>query len=316
METPERTAVATAMRKEWLDSDYYAVLGVGKDASEKDLKKAYRKLAQEYHPDSNAGDSAAEEKFKELNEAYDVIGDPETRKEYDHVREMGYFVGGPGGGQQYVRVEDMFGNQRGGAGSPFDLFGGLTDLFGGQQGRRQTAAAGTDVQTDLSLSFHDAIAGVTRDIAVDGQRLKVKIPKGVDDGARIRLRGKGRPGMGGGPNGDLYVTVHVGTHPTFRRTGNTVHLDVPITYAEATLGADITVPTLDGTVTLRVPPGTPSGTVLRVKGKGIEDGKGTMGDLRVTVEVQIPKDLTDEQRALLEKFASDDNSDPRAHLGV
>ena len=305
------------MRKEWLDSDYYALLGVSKDASEKEIKKAYRKLAQEFHPDRNPGDTAAEEKFKELNEAYDVIGDTETRKEYDHVREMGYFVGGPGGGQQYVRVEDLFGQPQA-SGSPFDLFGGLTDLFGntGQRGRRSAAAQGSDLQTDLSLTFYEAISGVTREISVDGQRIKVKIPKGVDDGSRIRLRGKGQPGLGGGPHGDLYVTVHVGKHPTFRRSGNTVHLDVPITITEATLGADITVPTLEGNVTLRVPPGTASGTVLRVKNKGIEDGKGVVGDLRVTVEVQIPKTITDEQRALLEKFAADGDDNPRAHLGV
>jgi molecular chaperone DnaJ len=313
--TPERTAVATTMRKEWLESDYYALLGVPKDASDKDIKKAYRKLAQKYHPDRNPGDATAEEKFKEINEAYDVIGDAETRKEYDHIREMGYFVGGPGGGQQYVRVEDLFGGQQPG-GSPFDLFGGLTDLFGGQRGRRPAASQGADVQTELTLTFHEAIAGVTREINVEGQRIKVKIPKGVDDGSRIRLRGKGRPGMGGGPNGDLYVTVHVGTHPTFRRTGTDIHIEVPITFAEATLGADITVPTLEGTVTLRVPPGTSSGTVLRVKGKGIEGSKGEIGDLRVTVQVQVPKELTDEQRALLEKFAAEGDDNPRAHLGV
>ncbi len=144
----------------------------------------------------------------------------------------------------------------------------------------------------------------------------MKIPKGVEDGSRIRLRGKGRPGFGGGPNGDLYVTVHVGTHPTFRRTGNDVHIHVPISFVEAALGADITVPTLEGSVRLRVPQGTPTGTVLRVKGKGIESSKGDVGDLRVTVEVHVPKQLTDEQRALLEKFAADDDNDPRAHLGV
>ena len=309
--------MAQTMRKEWLETDYYAVLGVQKDASDKDIKKAYRKLAQKYHPDRNPGDATAEEKFKELNEAYDVVGDAETRKEYDHVREMGYFVGGPGGGQQYVRVEDLFGQQTGG--SPFDLFGGLSDLFGGgggQRTRRSAASQGSDLRTDLSLTFHEALSGVTREISVDGQRIKVKIPKGVDDGSRIRLRGKGQPGLGGGPPGDLYVTVHVGSHPTFRRTGNTIHLDVPITFAEAALGADITVPTLDGTVKLRVPPGTADGTVLRVKGKGIEDAKGVTGDLRVTVHVEVPKQLTDTQRELLEKFAADDDDNPRAHLGV
>lgn len=306
--------MATTMRKEWVDKDYYSILGVAKGASDKDIKKAFRKLAQQYHPDRNAGDAAAEDRFKEINEAYDVLGDTETRKEYDHVREMGYFVGGPGGAQQYVRVEDLFG-QGGGGGSPFDLFGGLNDLFGGGRGRSR-ASQGADVQTDLSLTFHDAIAGVTRDIAVGGQRIKVKIPKGVDDGSRIRLRGKGQPGLGGGPAGDLYVTVHVGSHPTFRRTGNTIHVTVPISFTEAALGADIVVPTLDGTVTVRVPAGTASGTVLRVKGHGSEDAKGVVGDLRVTVEVQVPRTLTDDQRELLEKLRASTDDNPRAHLGV
>ena len=307
--------MAPTMRKEWVDRDYYAMLDVDKGASQKELKKAYRKLAQQYHPDRNPGDNAAEDRFKELNEAYDVVGDPETRKEYDHVREIGYFVGGPGGGQQYVRVEDLFGRGAPAGGTPFDLFGGLTDLLGNQRGRGR-AAQGSDVKTDLSLTFHEAISGVTRDINVDGQRIKVKIPKSVDDGSRIRLRGKGQPGLGGGPYGDLYVTVHVGNHPTFRRTGNTVHIDVPITFTEAALGADIVVPTLEGKVTVRIPAGTSSGTVLRVKGKGVESAKGITGDLRVTVEVEVPGELTDGQRKLFESLRDMNDDNPRSHLGV
>ena len=298
------------MRKEWLETDYYSVLGVGKDASEKDIKRAYRKLAQQYHPDTNAGDATAEARFKEVNEAYDVIGDPETRKEYDHMREVGYFVGGPGGGQQYVRVEDLFG---GGGGSPFDLFGGIGDLFGQTRSR---ARPGRDLSAETRLSFHDAIAGVTKQMTINGQRIKVKIPPGVADGARIRVSGKGAPGAGGGPSGDLYVTVRVADHPVFERSGGNLGITVPVTFVEAALGAEVAVPTLDGKVTLRIPPGTPSGKTFRVSGKGVATPKGT-GDLLVTVEVAVPTSLTDEQRQLLEKFRDNGpDENPRSHLGV
>ncbi|MDJ0961141.1 MAG: DnaJ C-terminal domain-containing protein [Acidimicrobiia bacterium] len=298
------------MRKEWLETDYYSVLGVGKDASEKDIKRAYRKLAQQYHPDTNAGDATAEARFKEVNEAYDVIGDPETRKEYDHMREVGYFVGGPGGGQQYVRVEDLFG---GGGGSPFDLFSGIGDLFGQTRSR---ARPGRDLSAETRLSFHDAIAGVTKQMTINGQRIKVKIPPGVADGARIRVSGKGAPGAGGGPSGDLYVTVRVADHPVFERSGGNLGITVPVTFVEAALGAEVAVPTLDGKVTLRIPPGTPSGKTFRVSGKGVATPKGT-GDLLVTVEVAVPTALTDEQRQLLEKFRDNGpDENPRSHLGV
>ena len=160
------------MRKEWLESDYYATLGVASDASAKEIKQAYRKLAQKYHPDKTAGDVTAETRFKEVNEAYEVLGDAETRKEYDHARQMGYFVGGPGGGQQYVRVEDLMG---GGRGSPFDLLGGLGDLLGRQPGSRPRG--GEDLSAEMHLSFHDAISGTTRQVTVTGQTIKVKIPK-------------------------------------------------------------------------------------------------------------------------------------------
>ncbi len=303
------------MRKEWLETDYYSVLGVSKDASSKEIKKAFRKLAQQYHPDTNPGDSAAEIKFKEINEAYDVLGDDETRKEYDHVREMGYFVGGPGGGQQYVRVEDLLGGQGfgGGSSSPFDLFG---DLFTSAQRVRTRPQAGRDLSTEISLSFHEAISGVTKSINLNGSQVKVKVPKGIADGKRIKVKGKGEPGTNGGPNGDLIVKIHVAEHPIFGRTGRNLTIDVPITFAEAALGADINVPTLDGKVRLRIPPGTPSGKTFRVAGKGVESSKET-GDLLVTVEVTVPDNLTDDERALLEKFRADRADDnPRSHLGV
>lgn len=305
-----------AMRKEWLETDYYAVLGVSKDASNKEIKKSFRKLAQQYHPDTNPGDSAAEIKFKEINEAYDVLGDEETRKEYDHVREMGYFVGGPGGGQQYVRVEDLLGGQNFGgnaAGSPFDLIG---DLFGSTQRVRTRPQQGRDLTTEVNLSFHEAISGTTKTINVNGAPVKVKTPIGIENGKRIRVKGKGEPGANGGQPGDLLVKVNVAEHPIFGRKGRHLSIEAPISFVEAALGAEIDVPTLDGKVRLRVPAGTPSGKTFRVAGKGVETKKGT-GDLLIVVNVEVPTELTDAERNLLEKFRdnrTDDN--PRSHLGV
>lgn len=302
------------MRKEWLETDFYKVLGIQKDASQRDIKKAYRTLAQELHPDKNPGDAEAEARFKEVNEAYEVLGDAETRKEYDSLREVGYYVGGPGGGTQYVRIEDLLGGTE--SRSPFDMFGGLTDLFTGGRRTRQVQP-GRDLRTEIGLTFFEAIGGVTKQISVEGQAFKVKIPRGVEDGARIRLRGKGEPSYAGGPAGDLYVTVFVGKHPLYERAGVDLKITVPVTFVEAVLGAEIDVPTLDGKVRVRIPPGTSSGKVFRVSGRGIEASGGTKGDLLVTVTVEIPTDLTDEQRVLLEKFRDngpDDN--PRAYLGV
>ena len=303
------------MRKEWLETDYYAVLGVSKDATQRDIKKAYRKLARDHHPDANEGKADSEARFKEINEAYDVVGDDDTRKEYDHARDMGYFVGGPGGAQQYVRVEDLFAGGGTGGGSPFDVFSGerLSDLFGRPARRAQP---GRDVAADVSLTFHESIGGVTKQLNVDGKTVKVKIPKGVDDGTRIRLKGKGGPGNRGGPPGDAFVTVHVAEHPVFARSGRNLGITVPITFVEAALGAEIDVPTLEGSVRLRIPAGTKTGKRFRVSQRGVEMAKDR-GDLLVTVEVTVPIKLTDEQRALLEKLRDnglDDN--PRAHLGV
>jgi len=308
------------MRKEWLETDYYTVLGVPKDASAKDIKKAYRNLAQKFHPDKNPGDAVAEQSFKQLNEAYDVLGDEETRKEYDHAREMGYFVGGPGGGQQYVRVEDIFGGGGGSRarGGPFDLFGDVGDLFQQAQPRRPRPQAGRDLSAETSISFHDAISGTVKELSVNGSHVKVKIPQGIEDGARIRVRGKGEPGANGGPAGDLYVKVRTASHPLFGRSGTNLTITVPITFVEAALGADIDVPTLGGTVRLRIPPGTPNGKTFRVAGRGVTSAKGT-GDLLVTVEVVVPRELNDEQRALLEEFratATGPDENPRSHLGV
>ncbi len=296
----------------------YDVLGVSKTAGDDEIKKAYRKLAREYHPDKNPGDAEAEARFKDVNQANEVLSDPKVRAEYDQARDAfarGAYVGGPGGGTQYVRVEDLgdIGDLFGSGGG---MFGGLGDLFGRPRGPQP----GADLQAEVSLSFHEAIEGTTRVLTVDGpdgrREVQVKVPAGVNDGARIRLRGQGRPGAHGGPAGDLYVTVHAARHPVFSRAGRDLKIKVPVTYAEAALGAAITVPTLEGTVTIKVPPGTQHGTTLRVSGRGVATAKGT-GDLLVTFQVRVPEHLDDEQRTLLERLKDlETESNPRSHLGV
>jgi molecular chaperone DnaJ len=306
----------STVRREWLEKDYYGVLGVDRAATTGDIKKAYRKLAQRYHPDNNPDDTAAETRFREVTEAYDVLADPKARAEYDQARDAfsrGAWAGGPGGRTQYVRVDDVgdLGDLLGGLGG----FGGLGDLFG--RGRAGSGPRkGADVETDLSLSFHEGVAGATKTVQAGGRSVQVKVPPGIENGARIRLRGKGGPGEDGGPAGDLYVRVHVAPHPIFRRAGKNLEVEVPITFTEAALGARIAVPTLDGKVTLKIPPGTPPGKTFRVTGKGVATPKGT-GDLLVTVTVEVPETLSAEQRELLTRLADlDEQSNPRKHLGV
>jgi len=307
------------VRREWMEKDYYAVLGVEKSASDRDIKKAYRKLAQQYHPDNNPGDTDAEDRFKDVSEAYDVLSDPETRTEYDQARDAfarGAWATGPGtGNSQYVRVEDLgdLGDLFGGGG----VFGGLGDLFG-RRGR--TAQRGGDVETDVSLTFHEAIAGTTRTLTTSGpsggRDVQVKIPAGVNDGARIRVRGRGRPGANGGDAGDLYVRVSVAKHPIFERVGRNLRVHVKIPMVDAALGTEVTAPTLEGTVTLKVPAGTQPGKTFRVSGKGVTTPKGT-GDLLVVVDVEVPTTLNDEQRALLERVRDlEPSENPTEHLGV
>jgi molecular chaperone DnaJ len=307
------------MRKEWLEKDYYAELGVDKDASPKEIKKAFRKLAREFHPDNNPNDPVAESKFKEINEAYDTLSDEESRTEYDHAREMGYFVGGSAGGQQYVRVEDLFGGADvRGAGGVEDLFGGFQDLFS-QGSRRQTPRPiqGQDVSGTISLSFHEALAGPTREFTIGEGTVKVRIPKGVSDGTKVRVRGKGAPGVNGGPAGDLYVKVGVGTHPLFGRKGKKdLTITVPLTYTEAALGSVVSVPTLEGTTKIKVPAGTQSDTTVKISGKGVETSGGT-GDLLVTLEIAVPTEISDGEREALKKLqVAEADWQPRSKLGV
>jgi molecular chaperone DnaJ len=317
--------------QDWFDKDFYKVLGVPKDISQAELKKTYRKLARKYHPDSNPGDAAAEAKFKEISEANAVLSDPDQRREYDQMRALG--AGAPrftaGGGGQPGGFEDVFGgmfgqgNQRTtrSAGGFDDIFG---NLFGGGNFGQPSGgfrgqggpSKGRDVTATTSLDFVSAIKGETVKLQAAGSKpISVKIPAGVSDGQKIRLKGKGEPSIDGGPPGDLTLTVSVRKHPIFERDGLNLRVDVPITFVEATLGATIEVPTLGGEpVKLRVTPGTPSGRVLRVKGRGVTTSKAT-GDLLASVQVAVPSHLTTEAKDHLEAFAKAmPVENPRAEL--
>ncbi len=304
--------------QDWFDKDFYAVLGVSKDVSDAELKKVYRKLARQYHPDSNPGDVKAETRFKEISEAYSVLSDPEARAEYDQLRAMGsgarFTAGGGQGG-----FEDVFGGMFGRGGrTQYQQYNqaDFDDLLGGMFGSggfgRSTGGfrgfggptRGRDVTATTTLDFLTAIKGDTVSLSrPDGRPLRVRIPAGVNDGQKIRLKGKGEPSPDGGEAGDMVLTVHVRKHPVFERDGLNLRVDVPVTFAEAALGATIEVPTLEGDVVrLRVAPGTPSGRVLRVKGRGATTAKGT-GDLLATVHVAVPAYLPGDAKAHLEAFA-------------
>jgi molecular chaperone DnaJ len=373
-------------QRDWFEKDYYKVLGVASGASDKEITKAYRKLARELHPDRNPDDAKAEERFKEVAAAYDVLGDATKRAEYDEVRRMGPVGGGFGGG---------FGGGRpgGGGASTFnfdagdlgDLLGGLFGRGGGGRRAPTGPQRGDDLEAELHLSFEDAANGVTttvnltseapcqtchgsgakpgtapkacprcngRGVLDDNQglfsfsqpcdrcggrgrivedpcptcggrglehrprRVKVRIPAGVRDGQSIRLKGRGGPGRNGGPAGDLFVRVRVSEHRLFGRSGDNLTITVPITFPEAALGADVAVPTLDGsTVTVRIPSGTSSGRTFRVRGRGVTTGSKT-GDLLVTVEVAVPRKLSAAQKKAVEALAAATDESPRQHLGA
>lgn len=317
--------------QDWLEKDFYAALGVSKDADQNAIKKAYRKLARKYHPDQNPGDAAAEAKFKELSEAYAVLSDEKERQQYDAVRQMAgggpRFAAGPGGAGGGASFEDLFGGMfggaaaggqgRGGAGPNVRFStgggGGFEDMLGGMFGggggfggfqSAQRPQQGSDLHARTTLPFRQAVEGSTVSLTVGGRSVKARIPAGVHDGQKIRLRGKGQPGVHGGPAGDLIITVGVEPHPVFSIDGRNLRLNVPITFAEAALGATIEVPTLDGKqVKVKVAPGTPSGRVLRVKGRGVVTPKG-VGDLLATVQIVVPQKLSDEARAAVEAFTA------------
>ncbi len=304
--------------QDWIEKDFYAVLGVPKDADAATIKKAYRKLARTLHPDHNPGDAKSEERFKEVGEAYAVLSDPEQHAQYDQLRAM---AGGPRfsagtGGAGGAGFEDLFGGMFGGGapgggrvrystqgGGGFeDLLGGLFGGGGGGGGFRQPRR-GSDVTATTTLPFRQAASGSTVTLSVDGRNVTARVPAGVSDGQKIRLRGKGQPGESGAPAGDLVITVSVTPHPLFSLDGNNVRITVPVAFDEAALGAQIDVPTLDGsTVKVKVPEGTPSGRTLRVRGKGITTPKGT-GDLLVTVQVVVPQRLTGAAKDAVRAFA-------------
>nr|WP_201470750.1 DnaJ C-terminal domain-containing protein [Microbacterium hydrocarbonoxydans] len=320
--------------QDWFDKDFYKTLGVTKDVSDADLKKTYRKLARKYHPDSNQGDEKAEAKFKEVSEAYSVLSDAEQRKEYDEIRAMGsgarFTAGGAGAGgfedvfsrfgqqgrgqQQTADFEDIFAMFNQGQGGSFGSgrFGQTSGGFRGFGGPQK----GADVTARTTLDFVTAVQGETITLqGDDGKPFKVKIPAGVADGQKIRLRGRGRPSPDGGESGDVVVQIAVRPHPVFTREGLNLRVVVPVTFTEAALGATIEVPTLSGdTVKLRVAPGTPSGRVLRVKGRGVTTSKGT-GDLLAELQIAVPAHLDDAAREALEKFQSlEPAENPRADL--
>ncbi len=340
--------------QDWFDKDFYAILGVPQDADATTIKKTYRKLAREWHPDSRPGDAAAELKFKEIGEAYAVLSDPEERQQYDAVRSMSrggarftaggagpgaggfedvfsqMFGGsggaarggragfGPGGGAQSVNLEDLL--------SGF-ASGGTAGMRGGPAGGRggggpgfgfRGPQPGRDVEARASLSFRQSVLGDTVIVSThDGERITARIPAGVKDGQKIRLRGKGMPGEPGAPRGDLMLVVSVQPHPVFGREGNHLTVDLPVTFAEAALGATVSVPTLDGKpVKVKVAPGTPSGRVLRVKGRGVETKTGT-GDLLAKVQIVVPQRLNTAATAAIEALRDDEAGyDPRAELFV
>ena len=331
--------------QDWIDKDFYSVLGVSKDASPEDVKKAYRKLARTYHPDQNPGDAAAEKKFKDITEANAVLSDPEEREQYDAIRAMGsgarFTAGVPAGGAGGAGFEDIFGDLFNGGGGGRRRYttssgGGFEDLFaqfggaqggdtrfstgggfggqGGFGGYQAPPTKGEDIHTTTTIPLRSAYHGTTVKLRRgNGQTTTVRVPKGVKDGQRLKIAGKGHTGPGG--NGDLFVTVKVKEHPFFTREGQDVHVTVPVTVSEAGLGATVQVPTLDeGHVNLKVPAGTSSGHRMRVKGKGFTSGSAT-GNMIVTVQVQLPADLDDAAQDALREFArATEGFDPRASL--
>ena len=328
--------------QDWMEKDFYAVLGVPKDADDAAIKKAYRKLARQFHPDQNQGNASAETKFKEIGEAYAVLSDSEQRRQYDAVRAMAggaRFSAGPGGagaGGFEDIMGSMFGggqgpagrggprvrySQGGSAGPGFEdilgsMFGGGRPGYGSAGPTGFTAPTqGADVVAQVTLPFRAAVEGTTAELEVNGRTITARVPAGINDGKKLRLRGKGKPGVGGGTAGDLVVTVHVAPHPVWTLDGLHLRMTVPVTFAEAALGTTLKLPTLDGaTVRLKVPSGTPSGRVLRVKGRGVQTAAAN-GDLLVSVQVVVPQKLSRKAKQALETFAAEsDGEDVRAGL--
>lgn len=307
--------------QDWVDKDFYKILGIAKDASDADIKKAYRKLARQFHPDRNSGDAAAEKKFKDISEAYSVLSDPDERQQYDAIRAMGggaRFAPHGAGSTANGGFEDLFGGLFTGGGGRHsggfstaggippefaDLFGGGFGGAGGPAGYQRAPQKGADRSATTTISFAGSIRGTTIGLREpDGDVIDVRVPAGIKDGQKVRVRGKGQYGPAG--NGDLMVTVNVKGHDFYTRDGDNLRIHVPVTFPEAALGADIEVPTIDGDkVKVRVPAGTPSGRTLRVKGRGVKHAKAT-GDLLVTIDVAVPRHLSKEAEEAVKAFAA------------
>lgn len=300
--------------------DYYKTLGVEKGATEAELKKAYRKLAVKYHPDKNPGDKAAEEKFKEINEAYEVLGDPEKRKKYDRLgenwknyeqhggRAQDYDWGQWGsGGQTYSyqgNAEDMFGGEGGFSDFFEQLFG--RSFGGGGSKRQQRATRGQDISATMEVSLEDAYAGGTKQVNVNGSRLNIKLKPGLYEGQVIRLKGKGVPGRNGAESGDLLITIHLAPHPQFELKGQDVYADVPVDLYTAVLGGKITVQGLGGPLNMNIPAGTDSGRIFRLKGMGMPsfNNASQPGDLYLTAMIHIPQHLSEQEKELFTQLAN------------
>ncbi len=286
------------------DKDFYKVLGVSKTATQDEIKKAYRKLAKDLHPDKNEGDKKIEERFKEVSAAYDTLGDTKRRAEYDEMQRLGATggfrpgAGGFGGQAGAPNMGDMFGGGQ--------QFGDINDLLGGLfgGGRKRGPRRGADFETTVTISFDESLRGVTIPLRLDSGTTQARIPAGVKNDQRIRLKGKGGAGDQGGPAGDLYVTVHVKAHPLFGRDGHNLTITVPIRFDEAVNGADIEVPVFDGKpVRIRIPAGTKTGAKFRARDKGVAKSDGQHGDLIVTVEIAVPKDISDDAKKALQEFS-------------
>lgn len=304
-----------------MKKDYYEVLGVSKTADEASIKKAYRKLAKKYHPDTNDGNKQAEEKFKEVTEAYEVLSDPKKRKQYDQFG-FAAFEEGAGGYQS----QGGFGGFGGGAGGMEDIlhdfFGGGFSGFGGFKGRQQGGfyrdsypQKGEDLHAEVSVTFEEAVFGAKKVIRLSSQSgerqsLEIKIPAGIEDGKNIRLRGKGGPGVRGGQAGDLLIQVHVQPKPGFERKGSDIYTTVLIPFTTAVFGGEAEVVTVDGRVVCKIAPGTQSGTKIRLRGKGAPSVRqpSVRGDQYARVEIQVPQNLSAEARTKLKEFAQTQNT--------
>jgi DnaJ-class molecular chaperone len=316
--------------------DYYKTLGVKRDASQAEIQKAYRDLARKYHPDLNPNDKTAKEKFQKLQAAFEVLNDQSKRELYDRYgssfesfaqgggprpQGRGTWQAGPAPGFEEVDFGDLFGERYAG-GDPSASFG---DIFGqfrraaGRRGGRRGAQKGADIESEIEIPFQTAVQGGKVDLTLQrpgghDETISVKIPPGVDEGKKIRLRGQGEPGAGGSPAGDILLTIHVTPHPFFHRHGNNLEVRVPITLAEAVLGAKVDVPTPRGTISLRIPPRTSSGKKLRIKGHGIKPANGEQGDLLAEVAIVLPENIDDAAVEAIKRLDTEEKQNPRADL--